>query len=668
MRKHLIHFLLVTVLTVCTAATAFAQTTVKGQVVDAETGEPLIGAAVTVLGTTQGSVTDIDGNFTQKVGVNGTLVIKYLGYKDFKKKITQKGTVDLGVIQLVVDAVALNDVTITSSVAVARKTPVAVSTIDPVFIEEKLGTQEFPEILKSTPGVYATKQGGGFGDSKINMRGFKTENIAVMINGVPMNDMEWGGIYWSNWAGLTDVTRSMQTQRGLGASKVSAPSVGGSINIITRTVDAKRGGAVSYALGNDGYNKIAFNVSTGLSKSGWALSLLGSKTWGDGYIQGTEFEAYNWFVNITKRFNDNHQLSFTAFGAPQWHNQRSNKDGLTIEQWQTYAKDYMNGDSPYKYNPTYGFGRNGERKTSAYNVYNKPQLSLNHLWQINSKSSLSTALYASIGRGYGYGGQGLTSTDRNNWYGANKGSLNMAFRNSDGTFAYDKIYDLNEASQNGSVMAMSKQNNFHNWYGLISTYTTKLGEYFDFYGGVDLRYYKGTHTNELIDLYGGDYYVDSSSRKNVLVQYNSAAAAGDAFINKKLKVGDIVYRDFDGYVASEGAFAQAEYSRDKISMFVAGSISNTGYWRYDRFYYDKAHAKSETVNFLGWTAKGGVNYNLTENHNIFANIGYISRAPFFSGGAFLQSATSNATNPDAINEKVFSAELGYGFRISPLES
>ena len=49
------------------------------------------------------------------------------------------------------DAVMLSDVTITSSVAVARKTPVAVSTVDPVFIEEKLGSQEFPEILKSTP-------------------------------------------------------------------------------------------------------------------------------------------------------------------------------------------------------------------------------------------------------------------------------------------------------------------------------------------------------------------------------------------------------------------------------------------------------------------------------------------------------------------------------------
>ncbi|MFR6633834.1 MAG: TonB-dependent receptor plug domain-containing protein [Alistipes onderdonkii] len=104
---------------------------------------------------------------------------------------------------------ALQDVIVMQSVAVQRKTPVAVSTVNAEEISYKLGGQEFPEILKSTPGVYVTKDGGGFGDSKINMRGFQAANVAVMVNGVPVNDMEWGGVYWSNWAGLSDVTRSM---------------------------------------------------------------------------------------------------------------------------------------------------------------------------------------------------------------------------------------------------------------------------------------------------------------------------------------------------------------------------------------------------------------------------------------------------------------------------
>ena len=569
MKKHLIHFLLVAVLSICSAA-AFAQTTVKGQLVDSETGEPLVGAAVMVEGTSQGTVTDIDGYFKQGVAQGGTLVFKYVGFKDLKKKITQKGaSVDLGVIKMDPDAVMLADVTITSSVAVARKTPVAVSTVDPVFIEDRLGSQEFPEILKSTPGIYTTKDGGGYGDAKTTVRGFKSENVAMMVNGVPMNGMENNKVYWSNWSGLSDVTRSMQVQRGLGASKVSSPAVGGSINIITKSTEAQKGGFVSYGMGNDGYNKILFGVSSGLSKDGWAFTLLGGKTWGDGYVQGTEFEGYTWFASIAKRFNENHQLTLTAFGSPQWHNQRNNQNGLSIKEWQR-VKKYMGDDSPYKYNPTFGYDKNGQVRNSSRNEYHKPQISLNHLWQIDQKSSLSTALYVSIGRGNGYSGTG-DKTNRSGWYGATNGLVNNTYRNADGTFAYDQVQDLNEQSTTGSKMIMAKSMNNHMWYGLLSTYTTKFGEYFDFYGGIDLRYYKGLHQNIITDLYNGAYFVDPN-RSDIKAD-NNPLANDPNYVNQKLGVGDVIYRDYDGFVMSEGVFAQLEYNRDKLSAFVSGGAS-----------------------------------------------------------------------------------------------
>ena len=555
----------------------------------------------------------------------------------------------------------LQDVIVSQSVAVQRKTPVAVSTVTADEITYKLGGQEFPEILKSTPGVYVTKDGGGFGDAKINMRGFQSANVAVMVNGVPVNDMEWGGVYWSNWAGLSDVTRSMQTQRGLGASKISAPSVGGSVNIVTNGIDAKKGGTFSFGVGNDGLYNLSLSLSTGLTKNGWAMSILAAKRWGDGYIQGTNFEGYNWFVNISKRINDRHQLSLTAFGAPQKHGQRNAlNDGLTIAEWQK-AKNFMGEKDMYRYNASYGFDKNGKQRYSSFNEYHKPQISLNHQWQIDYKSSLSTALYMSIGRGSGYSGQGRTSADRNAWKGTNYGILNTTFRNPDGTFAYDKIQELNAASIDGSRMVMSKSNNNHMWYGLLSTYTNQITPSLELSAGVDVRYYIGEHNNEIIDLYDGKYFIDDNSRRNVKASDN-IAAADPTWQYEKLQVGDKVYRDYDGHVHQEGVFAQLEWTRNKLNAFVSGSISNTGYWRYDRFYYDAEHAESDHVNFLGYTVKGGANYNITDKHNVFANLGYISRAPFFSGGAFRQSTTSNVTNPDPLNERVFSAELGYGFR------
>ncbi len=629
---------------------AFSQAIVKGVVADASNNEKLIGASVFVKGTTSGITTDINGGFKLVLTAAGkkTIVVQFVGFtsKEFEVDAKEGEPADLGNILLDPDQIGIEEVKVFASVAVSRKTPVALSKIEPLQIEEKLGSQEFPEVLKSTPGVYATKQGGAFGDSRINLRGFESANIAVMINGVPVNDMEWGGVYWSNWAGLSDVTRSMQVQRGLGASKVAAPSLGGSINIVTRSTDAQKGGSVSYGIDGSGLNKVAFSVSTGLTEKGWALTLLGAKSKGNGYIQGTEFESYTYFVNISKRINDAHQISFTAFGAPQWHNQRSAYDQLTIAQWQLQPEKY-------KYNATYGFDMNGQRKTSAYNVYHKPQISLNHFWTISPKTSLSTALYASIASGYGYSGQG-TSAYKAGWYGASSGVPNPLYRAEDGTFDYGAIYALNQASTTGSQMVMSKSVNAHKWFGLLSTFSTQIADAIDFYGGIDLRYYRGTHTNKITDLYGGDFYYDPTTRPFLTDQ---------SVLNKPLKVGDIVYRDYDGYVMSEGVFAQAEYNKiENLSTFVSGSVSRTTYWRDDRFYYDKNDAESDKLNFWGYSVKGGANYNINESHNVFANIGYISRAPFFSGGAFLNSTTSNVANPDPLNEKAFSAEVGYGFR------
>ncbi|MEG2240031.1 MAG: TonB-dependent receptor [Alistipes sp.] len=659
MRKHLQNFLLVVALTLFCASTAVAQSTVKGKIVD-ENGAPLTGATISIPGTTQGAGTDVNGNFSLKITPKTEAIeISFIGYLTETKEIKGKGG-NLGTITLTTDAVTLQDVVITQSLAVQRKTPVALSTVSAEDIQYRLGGQEFPEILKTTPGVYVTKDGGGYGDSKINMRGFKAANVAVMVNGVPVNDMEWGGIYWSNWTGLSDVTRSMQTQRGLGASKISSPSVGGTINVVTKSIDAQRGGSVSYGIGNDGRQDVSFSVSTGLSKNGWAMTLFGGRSWGDGYIQGTGFTGYNYFANISKRINDHHQLSLTVLGAPQVHDQRKAlSEGLSIEGWQQ-VQNYMGDKSPYRYNAAFGYDKNGKVRNYNHNEYHKPQISLNHQWQIDHKSSLSTSLYVSIGRGSGTSGQGRTSADRSMWKGAVNGVLQTNLRHADGTFGYDMIQDMNEQSVDGSKMVMSKSINNHMWYGLLSTYSNQITPNLELSAGVDVRYYVGKHTNEISDLYNGKYFIDDADRKNVNVA-NNKAALDPNWQYQKLQVGDVVYRDYDGHVHSEGLFAQLEWSKKKLNAFVSGSVSNTGYWRVDRFYYDAEHAESDHKNFIGYTVKAGVNYNITKKHNVFVNAGYISRAPFFSQGVFLSSATSHATNPNPLNEKVASVELGYGF-------
>nr|MDE6049562.1 TonB-dependent receptor [Paramuribaculum sp.] len=643
----------------CMAAVA-ADIKCTGVVVD-ELNEPMPGATVSVPGTAIATATDLDGKFTLSVPSTAkTIKITFIGYKTIEKA----PAANMGTIQMEVEGTTLADVVVTQSIGKTRETPVAMSTVSSDAIDYKIGNQELMEVLKTTPGVYTIRQGGGFGDAETRLRGFKSANVAMMVNGIPINDMEWGGVYQSNWAGLSDVASSIQTQRGLGATIVSTPSIGGTINITTRTIDVKRGGSVWYGMGNDNMNTYGVKVSTGLMDNGWAVTFLGSRKFGDGYIQGTKFNAYNYFFNVSKRINDAHQLSFTAFGAPQTHFQRSNYDGLTVEGWQN-VKNYMNGESMYRYNPTYGFDKNGKMRNSNYNVYHKPQLALAHTWQIDHTQSLSTSIYASIAQGYGLKGYGRNGYN-NDWYGSSNGVLNMKFRAADGTFDYAAIQNMNAASTTGSNMVMARQNNNHQWYGLVSSYKKRIdfknGNRLNIIGGLDLRYYIGEHINKICDLYDGAYYIDDKSRGDVRVANNNLAANPD-WKYAKLGVGDVIARNYNGYTAQEGFYGQFEYTLldKKLNLVLSGAFNNNTYWRKDFFYYDKDHERSKTMNFIGGTIKGGINYNIDRHNNVFFNTGYISRAPFFSGGVFLNSNYSNVTNPNAVNEKVYSAEIGYGF-------
>ncbi|WP_424492578.1 TonB-dependent receptor [Salinimicrobium sp. GXAS 041] len=619
-------------------ATIFAQGTITGTVIDAQMDAPLPGANVSVQGTTTGGVTDFDGQFSLEVDqATGTIDITFLGFerKSIPFSVANGQTIDLGRILLAPDADALDEVVITTySIAIDRKTPVAVSTIQAEAIETKLGNQEFPEILKSTPGVYATKGGGGFGDSEIRLRGFESENIAVLINGIPVNDMENGRVYWSNWAGLSDVTRFMQVQRGLGASKVAVPSIGGTINIVTRTTDQEEGGAVMYSIGNDGYEKVSATVSTGKMDNGWAATVSGARTTGDGYVDGTEFSGFSYFVNIAKDFSDSHQLSFTAFGAQQHHGQRQNAQPIDI---------YRMSESGTRFNADWGY-KNGEVIHIEDNFYHKPQMSLNHYWDISEDTQLSTSVYASFGTGGG-GGYG----------GVNKFGLGTANDPSPYRDGYlqpvnvDLIVDENVAQGAlGSETYLRASRNNHEWYGVLSTLSSEILENVEFTGGVDFRYYQGEHYTEVTDLLGGRYVLDEDDENN---PFNAA------------QVGDIIdYHDI-GTVLWEGLFAQAEYSDDQLSAFVTVAGSNTSYKRKDFFNYLDSDPLQETdyQHFLGYSAKGGANFNIDSNNNVFANIGYFEKAPF-SNAVFLNFA--NDLNEDAKNQKIFSAELGYGYRSS----
>ncbi|MEL0201027.1 MAG: carboxypeptidase-like regulatory domain-containing protein, partial [Flavobacteriaceae bacterium] len=260
--------------------------TITGTVTD-QSGEPLPGATVVVEGTDNGVTTDFDGNFSIQANSGDILVVSFIGYSS--QNITVSGDSSINV-SLASGNLRLEEITVSSQiidVAKDRETPIAVSAISAQEISAKIGNQEFPEIMNRTPGVYATKQGGGYGDSRISLRGFDQRNTSFLINGQPVNDMENGWVYWSNWQGLTEVASGIQIQRGLGASRLAVPSVGGTVSIFTKTAERTEGGSFNQLIGNDGYTKTSFIYNTGKNENGSASYYLLIKLSGDGYFYNT---------------------------------------------------------------------------------------------------------------------------------------------------------------------------------------------------------------------------------------------------------------------------------------------------------------------------------------------------------------------------------------------
>ena len=158
---------------------------VYGQAVTGFVGDgekPLVGANVIVEGTELGGVTDESGKFVIETG-SGTFDItaSYIGYVAKTQSVEIGDIVGSVSFDLETDVVALTALEVLASRA-DETTPVAYTTVSKEEMEVRLGSQDIPMILNTTPSVYATQQGGGAGDARINVRGFNQRNVAVMIN------------------------------------------------------------------------------------------------------------------------------------------------------------------------------------------------------------------------------------------------------------------------------------------------------------------------------------------------------------------------------------------------------------------------------------------------------------------------------------------------------
>ena len=554
-----------------------------------------------------------------------------------------------------------------------RKTPVAVSTITGEEIQKKIGTQDITMTLANTPSIYVAGQSGAFGDTRIAVRGFGQDNTAFMLNGQPINGMEDGKMYWSNWSGMNDIANVVQIQRGLGASKLAISSVGGTVNFVMRSTSKQQGGFAYAGFANDNYLKTTFSYDTGENDNGWSTSFLLTHWQGDGYAEGTFGQGQTYFFSLGYKMNDKHNFNFLMTGAPQWHDQNFTKSIAT----------YL--DKGRKYNNNYGYY--GDRYlTERRNFYHKPVFNLNWDYKIDDKSSLSTVLYASTGNGGGTGGRG------------------QRIRTDEGYIDYDAIYAYNlstsgaggnYAAEGGYVTRASM--NMHNWLGAVSNYETQLSDNLTFNVGVDLRTYYGEHFRIVENFHGltswqenirlrdqnnnHQTYGTYGTYKYVVATESMGANPWEATFNNFDEDQKIAYSN-DERISYGGLFTQLEYVNDDFSAFFQGSVSQTMYQRWDHYQYADQSlidgtssqwtgealpdgitdgVKSEKADNFGYNAKAGVGFKLYDNAQAYVNVGYYSRAPYFDN---IYLNYTNQINPNTSNETIIGLEAGYVYEVS----
>ena len=530
-----------------------------------------------------------------------------------------------------------------------RKTPVAVSTIRRQEIQDKaVGNVEFPEIMKNTPSVYVSGQAGGFGDSKMFLRGFDQSNTAYLLNGQPINGMEDGNMYWSNWSSMTDVANAIQVQRGLGSSKLAISSVGGTVNIVTKTTEKSQGGMARFVMGNDSYYKGTVSYDTGM-KGKWGFSMLLDYWQGHRkFARGTAGQGQSYFFSVGFKPNERHDLNLMIFGAPQWHDQ--NYTTKSQSQWDRGAE----GGFGKKYNNTYGF-LDGEALNFRRNYYHKPVANLNWDWNINSDLSLSTVVYASLGKGGGTGNLGSSSNTTN-------------LLNDNGEVDFDQIFANNLADddgignngggfKNGAIRASV---NNHFWYGAVTNLNYDINEYFSFNVGADLRFYKGDHYRQVVNLLGLSGWQDTRGYEGAsshVVTETFEADPWNALFNSASEDQRVAY-DNSERINYQGGFGQFEFAMGGFSAFVQGAVSNQSYVKLDRWNY-ATEAESEKVNKLGYNIKGGLAYQFNDEHTVFGNAGFYSRQPFLDN-IFVPN-TVDLYEPEVDNEEITGFEVGYRY-------
>ncbi|NQT65734.1 MAG: TonB-dependent receptor, partial [FCB group bacterium] len=699
---------------------------IAGRIVNKRSGEPIEGVSVFLEDSETGTYTKANGTYLmQNVSIGEhTVHIRFMGYGQVKKITTVENNLTAIInFELEVKAIQVEGMKISANRAVARETPVSFTNINEETIKEKYTTGDMPQMLDDVPGLFSTTS--GLGEAEITMRGFDAQKIQILINGVPVNDPESQVVYWSNWTGLSSNVKSVQVQRGAGASLYGSGAFGGSVNIETMGSENKQeftfrtsggyyttDGKSADENGNmSDYNPI--NYTTMLKYSSGQIfnnklkfDLSAERKAGDYYIRGTEYDGWSFGLETESKLS-RHVVNTSLIYAPQKHNQARSTYDPELGKYLGREFNFTN----HKWQE---------------NKYLKPQLSIRDRWSFSPNSYLMTNLFLTTGEGGG-------SYANNIIFDAENGALlykplitESSERRKFAQYAYHVFeetgyllegFEYNEATTGGTytwagddktvysgsntfdgdlehTSKMTSYNN-HNQIGLNSYYEQDVTENLNLIVGAEGRYWQADHYKEGTDFrYYNPEDPDSISTFDAYMRdydYSSQVINTSGFARTKINIPfDSVIQNINFMLDGQYAVYYSEVDENMIQFFdpIQEEFIDEGYyatkndsidvWMFDDIgdstlvrisKFDDDDYK-RTYNFF--SPKFGININLNDDWNVLANYSIVYKEPTVgdwydrSDGPGVNQIVDNKEF-DLVPEKGETIECGLGYNHDPFK-
>lgn len=559
-------------------------------------------------------------------------------------------------------------------------------TISAGDLDAEVAGQDVSGILQSSRDVFNATAGFTFGAARFRIRGFDGENTLISLNGVLANDLETGYASFTNWSGLNDVTRWMETRTGVSPSRYNFGGIGGYSEVNLRASDLRKGTRLSYALSNRTYqHRVMLTYNTGMMSNGWAFSLSGSRRWSnEGYVPGTYYDAGAYFLSAEKRINAKHSIGFVGLGAPIVQGRQS----IATQEAYDLVSDHY-------YNPSWGY-QNGEKRNARVSNDHKPLFILSHFFRPDDRTEWTTSVLYTFGR------DGLTGL---NWYDAQDprpdyyrylpsynaefapglaAQQTTAWQNDANTqqIDWEQLYFANrknlytvldaEGIAGNNVMGMRSkyivedQRSDPTRIALNSVWNRDLDHDVHLTLGGSYNSQK-THNFKVIeDLLGGDFWVDLDQFAD---RYSNIPDAGQNDLNTPnhvVRKGDTFGYDYDIRTRLVNIFGQVEKKWSRLEGYAGLSVSHTSFWRDGHFkkalFPDNSFGDSEKQNFTHFGVKTGAVYKITGRHYFTANLAWLTRPPT-PRTAYLSARTRDAVIDGLTNEKALSGDISYVVRM-----